>query len=300
MKKISGTEVGMFNTCQRQHYYRFGLDIEPRFGNLGPALTRGIIGHMALDAYYTLMQKGYTVEQCREAAYDVITTKLIELVSYDPDDTAKMKIIAQLKVLIAGYVDHYKEEPFEVLQVEKFYSAKVSDDAEHNMRLDLLIQFTSGQYRGDLCVVDSKFLYNFKTDREINMDSQLPRYIKTLKENGITVTKGMFNQLRYRQLKNPAPQDVYRRAMVKPTTTRIDKIWAEQEQNVENIYRLKALPVDEWSRKATRNMGPFTCKYCPFASLCDKELENTNIKNTLTMDYQPNTYGYVDLALEDA
>lgn len=298
--RISNTEAMMENTCKRQHYYRFGLEIEPRFERLGPALTRGVIGHLALDAYYSLMKKGFSIEDCRQAAHDVITTQLMQIVDIDPDATDKIKIVVHLKKMIDGYVDFYKQEPFEVVETEKFYTAEIAGQHEHAMRLDLLARFSSGQYRGDYCIIDHKFVYNFKTAKEIKMDGQLAKYIKTVKDSGYTVTKGMFNEIRYRELKYPNPKDLYKRTIIRPSKAKLERIWDEQAINANRIASYRAQPVEDWEKTAVRNLNPFVCKYCAFATLCDLELDGHSIKSELIMNFQPNTYGYTDYVVDVA
>jgi hypothetical protein len=296
---VSNTEVTMYNTCRRQHYYRFGLNIEPRFNNLGPALVRGLVGHSALDSYYESVKAGYSHDDAVEMAFITLNQKLQEIVTQFPDSTDLIKIIAKVKSMLEGYFRLYRNDSFIVHEVEGFFSAPITDTALYGMRLDLLIEYTSGEYRGDFVVVDHKFVYNFKTPKELAMDGQLSKYVKTLRSNGYVVTKGMFNQLRYRELKDPTEADLYRRTPVKASFTKANNIWKEQAKCTTEISEVKAQPKEVWSETATRNLSPFTCKYCHFQELCEAELNEQDITKALQANYQKNTYGYADLALEE-
>jgi hypothetical protein len=275
------------------------LDIEPRFNNLGPALVRGLVGHSALDAFYEAKKAGYTHEDAKDAAFDVITDKLSWIVSNWPDDITLIKVVSKVKEMLSGYFFLYRHDDFIIHEVEKFFSAPINDTDLYGMRLDLLIEYTSGEFRGDFVVVDHKFVYNFKTPKELKMDGQLSKYVKTLRQNGYVVTKGMFNQLRYRELKDPSYDDLFKRTIVKAGIVRANNIWKEQAKCTTEISKVKAQSKEEWSETATRNLSPFVCKYCHFVELCDTELNEQNISSALQANFQQNTYGYADLALEE-
>jgi hypothetical protein len=292
MHTISNTEVAMFNTCQRSHYYRFRLDIEPRWELLSRALKRGIIGHEALEAYYTVLKNGGSTREAQEAAIEVIHQKVKDEILRDSLDTKPLDDLKQLKGLLMMYPGVYKTEPFEVIEVEAVHKVKVNETTEYGLRLDLLVQFTKGEYFGDLALIDHKFIYNFKTPAELAMDAQLVKYGQTLRSKGFKVTKGYFNQVRTRQLKDPAPTDLFRRVMVQPTHRETERIWAEQAIVAERIATLKAMPREDHSDAVSRNLNPLVCRSCLFQMLCKAEMGGDPIKNMLVAHYQRNTYGY--------
>lgn len=295
---VSNTEVTSFSTCRRAHYYRFALQIEPRDHVISKALYRGIVGHRIWEAYYTALKQGYSVDQAKDAAFSQIQTELLTVAANNPESYDMIEIILQLQRLLDAYVEVYRVDNFETLEVETAYHTSLTNDIEYGLKLDLLIRMTKGEFKGDLVVMDHKFLYNFKTSRELELDGQLPKYIKTVADNGYVVTKGIFNQIRWRSLKNNDPTKLFQRDMLRVKPTETATIWREQGQVAEEIRRLRALPVEEYSKVATRNMSPYICRSCYFATICKLELNGRDIKNAIAMDYQPNTYGY-DSLLED-
>lgn len=242
---------------------------------------------------------GWNHDEAVEAAFEELNKKLQWIVNNWPDDIALIKVVSKVKEMLQGYFHLYRSDDFIVHEVEKFFSAPITDTALYGMRLDLLIEFTSGEFRGDFAVVDHKFVYNFKTPKELTMDGQLSKYVKTLRENGYVVTKGIFNQLRYRELRDPTPEDLYKRTPVRASKTKAENIWREQAKCTTEISEVKAQPKELWAETATRNLSPFTCKYCHFQELCNTELEEQDITSTLQANFQKNTYGYADLALEE-
>jgi len=298
MNVISNTEVAMFNTCQRSHYYRFRLNVEPRWELLSRALKRGIIGHEALEAYYTVLKDGFSVGNALEAAMAVIQKAVIDEVARDSIDTKPLDDLKHLKGLLMMYPSVYRAEPFEVLEVETVHKVKVNDTTEYGLRLDLLIKFIKGEYFGDLALMDHKFIFNFKSNAELAMDAQLVKYGATLRSKGFKVTKGYFNQIRTRSMKDPGPTDLFRRVLVRPTFKETERIWAEQAITAERIAVLKSMSREDHSDAVTRNLNPLVCRSCLFQQLCKAELDEQPIEKILVTDYQKNTYGYSDLVEE--
>jgi len=297
MITISNTQVGMFNTCEFSEFLRFGLEIEPQQHMLSPALKRGLLGHEAFQKFYELKKNGHSNEECLETALTVIIDDLKNL---DPISMMKFAdIYEQLITLFKNYFKAYPVDPFEILEIEKVYKTRITDDISYGLRLDLLGKYTTGEHRGSMVLIDHKFVYNFKTQAELDMDAQLLKYGKTLRDNGVKVYKSLFNQLRYRPLKNPEPHMVYRRDF-RPRISQvgIDRVWEEQKKVAIKIAERRTLPIAEQKEQAIRNLSPHICRGCYFQSICRLDLEGKKIHNEVVANYQKNTYGYTDLGEE--
>lgn len=287
-KVVSNTQVTMRNTCKQQHHYRFVIGIEPTKRNLSKPIYRGIVGHDALAAFYTCYKEGLSVESCKEAAFQVIKA---EMKSLDfPDDFERVEILAELKSLIEAYTEYSRSDSFIVHEVETVHQVDLTDSIAYGWRLDLLIELTKGEFKGDLVVMDHKFIYNFKSDRELKMDGQFPKYIEGLRKNGLTVTKGICNQLRYRPIKDPTPDQIFKRSWVMTNPTQRETIWKEQTEAAKEIVLNTAPP--------HRTLSGFICRSCYFATICDAELDGIDATQLIATQYQPTTYGYVDLSPE--
>jgi len=291
---VSNTEISMYNTCERSHYYRFVLKIEPRPANLSVPLKRGILGHAALDKYYNVIKEGKSAEEAAEVAKQVVRDQMTKDIIEQGMDI-DLLIYKQLLKLFDGYHKKYVHEPFEVIQTETVHTVPLADGIDYGLRLDLLVKMSLSN---QLALIDHKFVYNFKTKPEIDMDCQLPKYAKTLRENGLPVYKKYFNELRHRQLKNPSPHDIYRRISTETTDVEIDRIWLEQKEAAIEIVEKRSDP-EKYKAKAKRNLSPYICRGCPFQRVCKLELQGKPIKNEIIMNFQPNTYGYTDLTIED-
>jgi CRISPR/Cas system-associated exonuclease Cas4 (RecB family) len=289
MVVVSNTQVTAKNLCDRAHKYRFIDDIEPK--QLPPALYRGLLGHSALEQYYLLLKDGKSVDECQKAALAVIDAELMRLAKYSPYEFQQIDLVMKLRKLINDYAFVYKEEKFKVLEVEKEYRTPVDDDIDYALRIDILVEMTAGEFRGDFVVVDHKFVYNFKTPLDIAMDAQLPKYIYTLRKNGIIVTKGMFNQIRTREIKDPGLSDLYKRSWVKSKPAETARIWKEQKDTAHRIQRDKDNGTDP-----VRTLSLLVCRQCLFQKVCKAELDGDDVTQMIKANYQKSTYGYTDLS----
>jgi hypothetical protein len=277
---ISNAQITTKNLCDKAHFFRYTLNKEPK--KLAPVLYRGVLGHSALEAYYREMQDGSSVEVCRSAALAVLDKEIARIAQESPEEFEQVKTVIALRKLIEAYAEVYRKETFKVLEVEHDYSVPVNDDINYVLRLDLLVEMTSGEFRGDLVVVDHKFVYNFKTALDIQMDAQLPKYIKALRASGHVVSKGMFNQIRTRNLKNPQPEDLYRRDWLKSSKAEIEQIWIEQKQVALQIAADNSNP----QHTPVRTMNYLVCRFCAFQGPCKAELNGDNVTQFLEANYK--------------
>lgn len=293
VRVVSNTEVTTKSVCERQHFYRFTLGIEPLSGNLSPALYRGIIGHEAFDVYYRAMMAGYSVEQSRILALEYLQSVVMQVATETPEDSARIILLTELMQLIDAYSRFYGVEPFEVIAVEQVYQAPISEDLFYGMKLDVLIKYTSGEFRGDYAIFDHKFVYNFKDAAELEMDGQMPKYQKTLRENGIIVSKAVFNQVRYRKINDPVPQQIFRRTPARLNPTKTATIWDEQKE----IAR-KIVDDEKNQKRPLRTLSLLVCRNCHFYELCNADMMGQKTDDMITTNYQKSKYGYTALESE--
>lgn len=285
---ISNSEVTAYNECARRHWYQYNHGLQPR--SYGLALTRGIIGHEVLEAYYNMIMAGSSVDDAKHRSLGVLDEFILNFSANNLTEYDKIMMLTQLRQLIEKYIDFYGQDgdDFNILAVEKVYTAPVDDDIAYGMKLDMLIEITSGVHRGEIVIMDHKFLYNFKSDEELSIDGQLPKYIRTVagSREGIPVTRGIFNQLRYRELKNPDPEAIFRRTWVKPTRQAKEQIWQEQvDASIEIVHN---------PRPPRRTLSPLVCKNCYFLQICRADLNGEPTETIKKVDYKPLVDRYLD------
>jgi hypothetical protein len=286
MPTISNSEVDTFLQCRRRHYYRFGLGLEPVSNSL--ALDRGLIGHKALEHYYIAKHAGKDKDECIQAAHTYLNGILIT----DLDNINLSQVIFELKRQIIRYAEHRWDEPWDIISVEQEFRAPIGEDLFFGMKTDLVVRLLTGEHKGNIVVVDHKWTYNFWSPDDFKYNVQIPKYVATIKGAGTFVSRGIINEIRYRELKNPTYEDEFRRTPIIPSGTVLRAVMAEQVVLSEKIAKIKRLPVAEQSRKATRNMNKNVCKFCPFKGPCYSELQGLDVSTTLATRFRPSTYGY--------
>lgn len=308
---ISQSEADSRNSCHRKHYYAFGepithgvdpivpteetLDFETesllRISHgveplaFGVALTRGTIGHKALEVYYTGILKGRSHEDSYKDA-------LVSLSQAALDNPEHMDIVVELTTILANYFQHYGEadlEEWEPLSIEQEFRFEIpkSDGLVFPFRVDAIFR---NRKTGRIYVVDHKFLYNWYMPNTIRIMPQMPKYIFALRALGYDIHDGMYNMLSTR--KNS--KDPFRRAFTNTSEVKAKQFFREQLQTMLEIRGLKEMPNDEWARLHTRrNANAFNCKNCMFLELCAHDLEEmSGRKFFIEANFKPNTYGY--------
>lgn len=283
-RNISNSEVSAWLACQRKYYYTFDLNLEPV--KLGTALSRGVLGHEALAEYYTVLQEHAgqpgVYEEARRAARRVLTTALASASSYDDE------MVGGLAALLDRYFEYAErtQRDWKILAVEKKYDIPVNEDYAFTMRLDL-----AARIDGKVTVVDHKFVYDFWSTDDLALNPQIPKYIGALRFNGITVDRGMVNQLRYRMKKAPMTDDeLFRYDYMYPTDVEIRTIMREQFRVSQQIVNHRKQGLEERSKNVFRVMNKMGCKNCSVLSLCKAELMGNDITYDIQNNYQQNSY----------
>lgn len=245
------------------------------------------MGHKVLETFY---RTGLDTPNKREW-YDAAIAE-IERLTETAIDEEDLEITALVSDRFNKYVRHYRDD-WRIVDVEGKYQQHLEDDITYGMTLDLLIEEQSGAYRGQYIVIDHKWCYNFQTPDELMMNSQIPKYIATLRNNGFNVTRGMLNLIRYRSdIKDT--DKLFKRSPLKPTDLRVENIMREQVATARLVRDRILMPVADYRDIAKRSMNKRNCGSCHFRLPCSLELDgrDKDASTALAVDYVENTYGY--------
>lgn len=285
---ISNSEIDTLGTCERLHYYKFGLGLQPKKNNY--PIRVGVAGHRVLETYY---RAGLTSNDRREW-YLAAVNELAVLMSScrTEEDSDIMNLVSRR---FQQYVTHYPidNKEWRIVDVEGQYQIPLSSDITYGMRLDLLVEVMTGPWRGQFIVVDHKFCYAFQTPEEIQMNAQLPKYILTLRYNGFKISRGILNQIRYRDdIKDETK--IFRRAPMKPNEIRMAAMMEEQLKSSIDVAKRLNMPVADYREQSRRHLSKFVCGFCQFQLPCSLELDGKDVEasRVLAMDYKESTYGY--------
>src|SRR5688500_3214805 len=117
MKIISNSEITTYNICKKLHQLSYGRGVTPK--HVKDSYYRGSMGHAALDVYYQGLKAGFSLDMATRAALESINQEIIRVTKEEPESVNRLKILIQLTDLIKQYAEHYKVEPFRVLETEK-------------------------------------------------------------------------------------------------------------------------------------------------------------------------------------
>lgn len=300
---VSNSEVSSFSTCELAWFFGHHPDANLRPKSQGPALTRGIIGHSALEVFYKTLMEDNDFDGAAQAALNVVQAERIKAVM--ASDFDKVKILNQLYKLLEGYFKYYGNdaEHWEILGVESFYKLEWDESVSVYlpMRLDAVIYQKSGKFKGEISPVDHKFTNDFWQDWKFRLNSQFPLYIRALRSTRFrnklppVVKRAIVNMIRTREVKEPQPHDTYQRVFYPYGNHQIDLVYENHLKIAKRVSILKRMPGTEVINKVAATWGSPNCQFCQFKSLCAIRLEGGEIENAIQADYEPSTYGYPSL-----
>lgn len=305
---VSNSEVSSFSTCELAWFFGSHPAANLRPKTQGPALTRGILGHGALEIFYKGMQKGDDFDSSAQAALSHIQDGRVKAAL--ESDFDKVKILNQLYKLIEGYFEYYGDDGkhWEILGVESFYKLEWEESVSVYlpMRLDAVIYQKGGKFKGEISPLDHKFTNDFWHDWKYELNSQFPLYIKALRSTTFrgklppVVRRAIVNLIRTREVKEPQAHDTYLRVFPTYDKTNIEFVYANHLKVAKKISILKRMPGEVAIEKVAAVWGSPNCQFCQFKSLCITRLKGGRIESTIQADYEPSTYGYPSLEeLED-
>lgn len=280
MSLVPNSEADTFLTCERRHYYAFGEKLQPR--SYGAGLSRGIAGHSALEAFYASQKAGDAVSVSKNKMLAVIEGEILaSVMKGNSDNTA---VLTGLQKLLMEYVDteeYYNQSQYEILSVEETFRFE-----DFPFKPDMIVRDRKTR---EVTLVDHKFLYNFYNGALAGMFPQLPKYMGALRELGFKVHKAEFNMLRHR---NNA-QVKFRKLPLDVPDKRIKQYQHEHTIASARIDTYKSLDIADWQDSLLRTANSFTCTHCPFATLCQTDLDGLPGRTLLVKSFfEPNTYGY--------
>lgn len=287
--RVSTSEVATFLTCGQRWMYAHhpSYHLEPR--TLGIALSRGVVGHEALEIYYKAIQEGSSEDEARELVNSyIVRQSLTALTKGDPD---KGLMISSLGTILKSYFDAHLWlfDKYTIIGVEHLVTAPLpGTDIEFAGRVDLLLEVNAGKQRGETVVWDHKFLYNFWPELTVKMNPQIPNYIWALREMGFHARSGNFNFIRYRE----DAIEGFKQPLIETTSTLRETFINNHTEAAKLIVDLKSKKTVGLKDGVKRSSSQFNCKYCPFVDLCYTQACGHNTDTMVEARFRPNSYGY--------
>ena len=289
MPSVSHSEVDSYLLCRRKHYYGYGLSLERI--STSQSLATGTAGHRILEAFYAhLLSLSDTAEGqlenfdlALERAYFVYREVMDEGYT-DANNRAMLHDILFHEEW--GYFanEFMVKNGWRVLAVEAEFSLTYDTDTQSSYPfvVDMLVQDPEGRY----VVIDHKFVYDFYTPEQTDLQPQIPKYIGALRAMGHEIAYGAYNMLRTRKLKTPAADSMNYFMILKPNPDRVLNTFMEQLGVAAEIQALKELSIDEQNKRAYRTANKMVCQSCSFRDICSTELIGGNTELMLRTEYK--------------
>lgn len=303
---ISNTEVQSAYKCELAWLYGFHPELRYQIRSMGPARTTGILGHKVLEKFYLEIKEGSTFEAAKKVAMDWLQDQRVEVLQQgDFMDVDLLGILNFLYDILGKYFDYHKDdiENWEILEVEEFHAMEWEgeDDFYLPLRLDMVVYIKRGQFAGEICPVDHKFVYDFWKWSKFRLNSQFPVYQKALKAaryadiNENVVKRTIVNEIRRRPLKNPTAEDLFKRSAFAYADERVENVFQNHLKSAVHLAWIKRLPLAEARHEVRASLGSEACTFCDFKEVCDIEFEGGDPKTTIAATLKPNEYGYPPL-----
>jgi hypothetical protein len=289
MPSVSHSEVDSYLLCRRKHYYGYGLSLERI--NTSNSLATGTAGHRVLEAFYAhLLSLSDTAQGQKEnfqLAYERAQTVYRQIIDEGYEDANNRAILYDMLFHPEwGYFanEFMVQNGWRILAVEAEFSLiyDTETDSKYPFVVDLLVQDPEGRY----VVIDHKFVYDFYTPEQTDLQPQIPKYIGALRAMNHEVVYGAYNMVRTRKLKTPTPESMTYFMILKPNTDRVLNTFMEQLGVAAEIQAVKELPLEDQNKRAYRTANKMVCQSCSFRDICSTELIGGNTELMLKTEYK--------------
>lgn len=275
---ISYSEVFAWQTCKRQHYYKFILGRFPIESS--DAILTGVKGHQLLQKFYELMRSGTS----KEDALAAVTKRARELA-----DATKFADFNLLKAW--SLVDNFiRDTDFssEVALVENRFLIPVSLFSDDEELAHVHIGFTPDtvlKRKGDFYdVEDAKFVQRAWSKTKLDRYVQTKLYQIFLESMGYSVSRTLLRFF------NVETKKIYEHPYTLQGAER-ETIIRDFLSGVKEIVRFKEGP-SEALQYAPRTMNYTACQGCAFVFPCTLEAQGKDASKTLQNQYSESKYDY--------
>lgn len=289
MPSVSHSEVDSYLLCRRKHYYGYGLSLERV--STSHSLATGTAGHRVLETFYkTLLSAGSTATEQLEAwdagllaaqqEYDTIVEEGYE------DAPNRALLNDMLFNEDWGYFanEYMTRAGWTIMAVEAEFSLVYDEEKQSSYPfvVDMIVKDAEGRF----VVIDHKFVYDFYTPEQTDLQPQIPKYIGALRAMNYEIGYGAYNMLRTRKLKTPDSGSMNYFMILKPNTDRVLNTFMEQLGVAAEVQALKELPLEEQSKIAYRTANKMVCQSCSFRDICSTELMGGNTELMMKTEYK--------------
>jgi len=279
MTIVSFSEVVKWQTCQREYYYNYELNLRPNEESM--AITTGVKGHKLLQNFYEYMGAGESKEQ----ALKLVTQNANNLIRGEP--FTSQLALSTAWTLVSNYIEE-TEFTAEAILIENRFLLPASLLSADPVLDDVQIGFTPDvvfRRKGDMIdVEDAKFVGRAWSQKKLNRFPQLKLYQIFLEHMNYEISRTLlrfFNVTTGKITTKPyITTKEEKKILIRDFLSGIKEVLTYREQTPFS----KSL--------APRTMNCNACQFCYFEEPCTLEAEGKNASNTLRYQYKESSYDY--------
>lgn len=276
---VSFSEVFKLQTCERQWWYRFGLNLSP--AEESEAITVGVKGHKLLQDFYEAMRDGKTKEEALEIATENARKELFG-----------QSFLANKSLLTAWTLvdNHIRATDFnsEALIIENRFLLPARLLSDDPLLEDIQIGFTPDvvmKRPGDkIDVEDSKFIQRAWSGKKLRRFPQTKLYQIFLERMGYDISRSLIRFFNWDTGKSFI--HAYELGGEEAHILTRDFI-----AGVKAVVEKRSLSTLEQSQ-SPRTMNYTACQFCHFEFPCTLEGEGKDASGTFRNLFVKSTYDY--------
>jgi len=156
---------------------------------------------------------------------------------------------------------------------------------------DLIIEFTKGLYKGQLGVLDYKFLSQYMKEIALEMAQQIPKYMiyRSKQFPSQRIRHGAYIQFNTRAAIGASGHQLF---LVKWLDNSITKGRLEQVEFENELLVEKVATATENKTYFLRTVDQAVCERCWFAEICNIEFNGKSAEKVIERGFKQNDYGY--------
>ena len=289
MPSVSHSEVDNYLLCRRKHYYGYGLSLERV--SKSAALATGTAGHRVLEVFYeALLGLGSTAQEQLAAwdqAFERAKEELDTIVKEGYTDADRRATLHDILFNEDwGYFanEFITRNGWRILAVEQEFTLLYDEATESTY--PFVVDVIAEDPDGKVVVIDHKFVYDFYTPTQTDLQPQIPKYIGALRAMNYPVAYGAYNMLRTRKIKEPTSDSMSYYMILKPNVDRVLNTFMEQLGVAAEIQALKELSIEDQEKRAYRTANKMVCQSCSFRDICSTELVGGNVELMKKTEYK--------------
>jgi len=306
MTIISNSNIYTFQKCEKMFEYAVIRNLTPK--EMPVFIQRGSFGHECAEAGINVLIAGGSLEDATTAAYGVLH-ELME--SGNPLTGEIMGVFKHVNAFLHYLVRDATFRPVAtestgMWNITKEMSMPADDKSWQDSPVydedrifgytpDLIIEFTTGRFKGQLGVLDYKFLSQYMKEIALEMAQQIPKYMiyRGKQFPSQKIRHGAYIQFNTRAAIGATGHQLFIVKWLENSITQA-RLHQVEFENTLLVERVATAVENSDTKVFLRTVDQGVCDRCWFAEICNAEFNGKSAAKIIERGYKQNDYGYID------